>query len=79
VVPCGRIGPARTHQCHGSSGAGKYERPDAAITMGEYERSYAAVALAGSQHQRSDAAFTLGKYQRTDATVPLVISGTIPR
>jgi len=47
--------------------------------MGEYERSYAAVALAGSQHQRSDAAFTLGKYQRTDATVPLVISGTIPR
>lgn len=47
--------------------------------MGEYERSYAAVALAGSQHQRSDAAFTLGEYQRTDATVSLVVRGTVPQ
>ena len=40
--------------------------------MGEYEWSYAAITLAGSQHQRSDAAFTLGEYQRTNAAVALV-------
>jgi hypothetical protein len=29
--------------------------------VGEFERSYAAFALAGSQQQWSDAAFTLGE------------------
>jgi hypothetical protein len=47
--------------------------------VGEYERSDAAVALAGSQHQRSDAAFTLGEYQRTDATFSLVTRGMVPQ
>ena len=78
MVACGCNGSARIDQRDGSSGAGEHEWPDATVTLGEYERSYAAVALAGSQHQWSDAAFTLGEYQRTNAAFTLVVKGTVP-
>jgi len=59
VVGSSSVGVACIGQRDGTQSAGKYCGTDAAVTVGEYGSSNAAIALAGSQHRSTDAAVSL--------------------